>query len=144
MSKEAPATRQLERISKKLHLEDYRRHIFLCVGGDCAPSEQQEIAWQFLKRRLKELGLVDTEHGVFRTRAGCLRVCMEGPIALVYPEGTWYRHCDPEGLERIIQEHLIGGRPVAELAFSQNDCVHAATDRNPDGSRDVGRPGERR
>lgn len=143
MSKEAPATRQLERISKKLHLEDYRRHIFLCVGGECAPSAQQEVAWQFLKRRLKELGLVDAERGVFRTRAGCLRVCTEGPIALVYPEGTWYRHCDPEALERIIHEHLIGGRPVAELAFCQNELIQPATDRRPDEVRDAARPVER-
>ncbi|MHA7838817.1 MAG: (2Fe-2S) ferredoxin domain-containing protein [bacterium] len=120
MSKEAPATARLERVSKKLHLEDYRRHIFLCVGGECAPSEEQEEAWQFLKKRLKELGLVDARRGVFRTKAACLRVCTEGPIALVYPEGTWYRHCDPESLERIIQEHLIGGRPVEELTLAEN------------------------
>lgn len=145
MSKEAPATRQLERISKKLHLEDHRRHIFLCVGGECAPSEQQEVAWQFLKRRLKELGLVDAERGVFRTRAGCLRVCTEGPIALVYPEGTWYRHCDPEALERIIQEHLVGGRPVEELAFCQNGLVRAGIGGEPDAvGRDAARPVEHR
>ncbi|MGH0038164.1 MAG: (2Fe-2S) ferredoxin domain-containing protein [Myxococcota bacterium] len=110
----------LRNMARKLHLSDYRRHIFLCTGGDCAPRPEQDASWQFLKRRLKELGLVDARGGVFRSKADCLRVCVEGPIAVVYPEGTWYRHCTPENLERIIQEHLVGGRPVEELAFAGN------------------------
>ena len=78
---------RLDRMSDKLHLGDYTRHIFLCTGGDCAPSDVQLAAWKFLKTRLKELGLVDVEQAVYRSKAECLRVCIEGPIAVVYPEG---------------------------------------------------------
>lgn len=114
MTLDAPS---VEAAAAAIHLGGARRHVLLCTHGKCAPPEAAQAAWKFLKRRLKELGVVDVDGGVLRTRADCLRICRDGPIAVVYPEGTWYRHATPENLERILQEHVIGGRPVADLAF---------------------------
>ncbi len=135
--------RRLETIATALNVAGVERHIFLCAEQStprCAPYETTARVWRHLKRRLKELDLASppphwqgvdvaeeppaTTVGdgcVLRTKADCLRICESGPIAVVYPDGTWYHSVDEAAIDRIIDEHLVAGTPVADLVFARGE-----------------------
>jgi (2Fe-2S) ferredoxin len=108
----------LPQVLAKIGLAQAQKHLFLCLGPDCCSPELGQASWDYLKAHLKENNLQ-----VLRTQAKCFRICSQGPLLLIYPEGIWYSRATPERLQRILQEHVIGGTPIQEWIIAQNDLT---------------------
>ena len=113
---------KLADIAAKLKIGKYHRHVFLCVGEECCSAKVGEAAWEALKKELKDrdLSLAEGPTACYRTKVGCLRVCRDGPIAVVYPEGTYYAGLTADRVPEFVQRHLVDGQPVAEWVFARN------------------------
>ena len=116
-------TKKLDKAKKeaeKRGIGSYERHILLCLGPDCCTQKEGEEAWAQLKKRTAQLNGSSDSGRIYRTKVGCLRVCDQGPVAVVYPEGTWYGGLDRESLDRVIDQHLAKGEEVADLVIGRN------------------------
>lgn len=134
LSSDSPTLDDLQKCVNALGLAQIQRHIFICADQTvpkCCDKANSIIAWDYLKKRLKELGLdaptKDRPSCIFRTKANCLRVCQKGPILLIYPDGVWYHSATPDVIERILQEHVLGNQIVQEYAFLAHALPEATT-----------------
>ncbi|MCE9532375.1 MAG: (2Fe-2S) ferredoxin domain-containing protein [Planctomycetes bacterium] len=114
---------KLKDVAEKLGIGEFHRHVFLCTGDKCCPADVGQEAWDELKKLLKEqnLSLSSGPNACYRTKVGCLRICQDGPIVVVYPEGTWYAGMTKKRIPLFVHQHLMEGKPIEEWIFARNE-----------------------
>ena len=117
---------QLETVAAKLGIGSYKRHVLLCTGPNCCTPDEGMQAWDVLKAQIKEHSVSTGEHACYRSKVGCLRICVHGPTMVVYPEGTWYHGMTADKIPPFVRQHLVEGKPVSEWVFAQNQLPPAA------------------
>jgi (2Fe-2S) ferredoxin len=116
-------------VAAKLGIGSYKRHVLLCTGPNCCTPEDGLKAWEVLKAQIKEYNLGTGEQACYRTKVGCLRICVHGPTMVVYPEGTWYHGMTADKIPRFVRQHLVEGKPVAEWVFAHNQLPNPSAEK---------------
>ncbi len=113
---------KLQDIAVELKIGAYSRHVFLCIGNACCSNEQGAVAWKALKDQLKQrnLSLSTGPNACYRTKVECLRICQDGPIMVVYPEGNWYAGMTADRIPEFVERQLIRGEPIDDWIFARN------------------------
>jgi (2Fe-2S) ferredoxin len=120
----------LQQIAAKLGIGSYKRHVLLCTGPNCCTPEEGLKAWEVLKQQIKDHNLSAGENACYRTKVGCLRICVHGPTMLVDPEGTWYHGMSADKIPHFVRQHLIEGKPVEDWIFARNELPCRSDEKN--------------
>jgi (2Fe-2S) ferredoxin len=115
-----PNINEARKEAREREIGTFERHMFICIGPDCCSDKEGQRAWDHLKAAAAKVNKSKGAPKLYRTKVGCLRICEAGPTGVVYPDGTWYGCLTPANLDRVVEQHLIGGKEVEDLVIGRN------------------------